>query len=219
MVKPKRSGRYVCIEGLDGSGKTTLFKRLADRLTRDHVEFSTVSPTKTYDANNFIERAFRNISFLNQNRTARAFLYAHRSNQAADSTDWTKPLILGDRSLITSYVTRWGRSKMKNFLTTCMVNIMERKIFPPDHVIYLDVSKDILIERLNSRGRPRDIDETDLRSEQMKEAYFHLKNTCEIRRIAGIKWHIICGDGELDSIEDEAYKILTSIYNKREEVI
>lgn len=39
-------GVFICIEGLDGSGKTTQAKMLAERLQKNHNVFCTAEPSQ-----------------------------------------------------------------------------------------------------------------------------------------------------------------------------
>ena len=158
-MRKNNRGLYVCIEGLDGSGKTTLVETLKKMFIDKNVEVDTISPTKLSDKNHLTEKIFYKSKFLNNNRFLRSILYAHRSNYAAKKVDWGKTLIIGDRSIVISYVIRWGKSMFKKFICKNMVNTMEHRIFAPDHVIFLDAPFDVLKTRIDNRKKVRDIDE------------------------------------------------------------
>jgi thymidylate kinase len=103
--------------------------------------------------------------------TWRAIVYARRSNWAALNTNWSKSLVLGDRSIVTSYVTRWRKWLNSPSLSIRTVDLLESAIPAPDLVFYLDAPHELLMERLQSRGRAIDIDETPKRSMAMRKAY------------------------------------------------
>jgi thymidylate kinase len=212
-----KSGIYICIEGLDGSGKSTVISSLKKELKSEGINIDVISPTKVLEKNKnkFLEKTYKNISFFSKSRIYRAFLYADRSNNATKATNWNADLILGDRSIITSYVVSWSNIKLLNKLKFFRVDLLERKIYAPDHVIFIDVSYNKLNERLNTRSDKRDIDETFERSRKMKKAYISFMKNNYIKRIKDVKWHVINGDDSkevvLVNVKKLALEILKNI--------
>jgi len=205
-----KTGTYVCIEGLDGAGKSTLLKALVERLEKQHILFSVACPTKPIRTDSLIERVFSRFAFLRKASLFRACVYALRSKQVAKNTNWNVPLILGDRSIVTSYVTRWRRWWNSARLTIRFVDYCEPFIPVPDHIFYIDLPEYILRERLNMRGQPLDIDETVQRSRDMRRAYDEICNTKIIPRIHSTKWHKleITANSSPEEVANEAWKIL-----------
>ncbi len=205
-----KTGTYVCIEGLDGAGKSTLLQALVERLEKQHILFSIACPTKPIRTDSLIERVFSRFAFLRKASLFRACVYALRSKQVAKNTNWNVPLILGDRSIVTSYVTRWRRWWNSARLTIRFVDYCEPFIPVPDHIFYIDLPEYILRERLNMRGQPLDIDETVQRSREMRRAYDEICNTKIIPRIHSTKWHKleITANSSPEEVANEAWKIL-----------
>ena len=142
------------------------------------------------------------------------FLYAYRSNQASSYIDWNADVILGDRSLVTSYICRWTRNKMLNSVLVYVVNLLEYKIPSPDFIIYLDVPFMELEKRLRIRGN-QDIDEKDARAKAMKFAYDTLlNNPLTIKRISNAKWIVINGNQSEDSVFYDAMKQISIILSE-----
>ncbi|MBD5469457.1 MAG: deoxynucleoside kinase [Lachnospiraceae bacterium] len=213
---------YICFEGLDGAGKSTVYKRVMDILEQQGYRVQGICPTQTtcYCESKVacqchsLEKLFNRYPKLHQYRFLRLFLYAYRSNYAAKHIDQSSDLILGDRSLITSYVCRWHHCNMYNRLLVFIVNRLEYKIPAPDYVIYLKVPQKVLHERLVNRGNI-DIDETEDRSRAMEFAYDILRTRKGIiKRIAHTKWCVINGDQSEENVcRDAIFQIVQLITN------
>ena len=196
-----KRGVYICIEGLDGCGKSTLFNLLRKYLEENKFSFTNACPTKAI-CENWVERLYKKNIFLKNSSFFRAILYALRSKNVAKNTDWKCPLVLGDRSLVTSYVTRWKKWINSRWLTIIFVDILEPFIPAPDHVIYIDLPQDILRARLSHRDEPLDIDETLQRSEEMRQAYNEIFNSSIIPRLSKTQWHKLSLITPNDSLEE-----------------
>lgn len=209
LLKIKAS-TYICLEGLKGSGKTTLFNYLIEKLEENQVEFSTVSPTRAAPPDFFFERLIRQHPSLRDNRLVRIFLYAARSNHAAEIADWSKPLVLGERSLITSYATKWSSNKWLRRFHLQIINLFENKIKSPDIVVYIDVPHSILRTRIDTRDKERDIDDTAIRLREMELAYKAMMSEASPHRIRKTNWILLPGDKELATLGDELYELIVS---------
>ncbi len=207
---------YICFEGLDGSGKSTIVKRIVPLLEQQGYKVQSVCPTKAGCQCRGIETIFHRFPCLHRYRFLRMFLYAHRSNYAADHMDRNADLLLGDRSLVTSYICRWTRSPLRNRFVVFLVDRLEYKIPAPDHIIYLDVPHQVLCQRLSGRGM-RDIDETEKRSREMRQAYDMLRSQkAVVRRLRGATWHSINGDQQEEAVCRDALGIIMPLLKKTE---
>jgi len=184
-------GTYVCLEGLDGSGKTTLLEGLARKLRSKGADFETVRPTKPLESRSLLERAVGSGGPLEGSRLLRAFLYARRSNGAFRKADWGRPLILGDRGVVTSYAVRWRHFGGGDRASVLLVDALEPLLPAPDHVLFLDAPPEVLRSRLLKRGKPLDIDETRERSEEMRAAYREIMRSSRIPRLRKTVWHVL----------------------------
>ena len=168
---------YIALEGTKGTGKSTLFQQLEFALKCDGVEFQTFSPTKPMPVDIWWEQAYAqhvdNDAYIDA-------LYTARANHHAQLADFNAPLVLGDRSILTSFVTRWpsDSSKIESYIQ--QVRRMEYAVPIPDLVIYLDLPIDITLDRLAHRQRNYGLfDEQISRLIDTKLAYetfFKLKN-------------------------------------------
>ncbi len=204
-------GIYVCIEGLDGSGKSTLFKAITERMQACGHPFTTICPTRASHPDGWLERLYKKWAFAQSSSAIRAFIYAARSAQACAKTKWDTPLVLGDRSVVTSYVTRWRRWFNSPLLSRLVVDLLERSAPGPDHIIYLTAPIPVLRQRLAQRGAPLDIDETSERAVQMGIAYDELRTTVCIPRLRKSTWHLIDASKAPEAVADDVWQLLMKI--------
>lgn len=51
-------GVYIALEGLDGSGKSTLYKNLIEIFKNENISFDTLCPTQISNPNSLAERIY-----------------------------------------------------------------------------------------------------------------------------------------------------------------
>jgi len=205
---------YIALEGLKGSGKSTLIERLEKEfLKKEKIEYSLMKQTLKDDKYSLIEKMFAKYSFLNNNSFFRAIVYARRAYVATKKTNWNSQLILGDRSIITSYITRWRKWFNSPKLTVLFVNIMEPFMHSPDVIIFLQVSIENLIRRMEKRGI-FDIDSSVERLKTMDNAYSEI-GTYKIKKTRQIKWIYVDGNKTEDEVFDETCKIIRDCLDKK----
>ena len=207
--------RYVCLEGLDGSGKSTTIDLVSSKLESKGISFAVCNPTRRILDNDWIEALFFRFKWMQRSSGLRALVYARRSRWAALNTDWSKPLVLGDRSIVTSYVTRWRRWIDSPLLSVRVVDFLESTIPEPDVIFYLDAPHVLLMERLASRGREKDIDETPGRSMAMRSAYEEIvQGVYQPARLAGTRFvriQVVRGRPPEDIASEIVDKILADL--------
>jgi len=168
---------YIAIEGTKGTGKSTLFQQLEFTLRCEGLSFEIFNPTKPMPTDLWWEKAYAQYSEVDQFIEE---LYSARANHHARNTDFDAPLVLGDRSILTSFVTRWphGNHQLDQYIQH--VQAQEYEVPMPDLVIYLDLPIEMTLQRLANRERNYGLhDEQIERLVQTKMAYeefFKLKN-------------------------------------------
>jgi thymidylate kinase len=203
---------YVAIEGLDGTGKSTLIDNLVNHeLLKANIQFSMVCPTRPGHFNCIFERIYRRIKRLRSSSMFRAILYAYRSYYASRQVDWKAPLILGDRSIVTSYVTRWRKWMNSAQISIWFVNIIEPFIKMPDHIIYMTLPDSRRYERLRTGRDFIEIDETIERSIEMKKAYDEIRYNGVIKKLRKTVWHTLDADKSPYETADKALIIIRRI--------
>lgn len=185
---------YIAIEGLKGSGKSTLFERLPQRLRDYGLEVVLLCPTHPLPCDHPLERLAASAPSDDELRER---LYAARSNHHAAQVPSGAQLVLGDRSILTSYATRWHRvCAGQRRLHIERVNRLENRIGLPDHVLFLNVPAEKLLCRLQARiersyGRH---DETPQRLQAALAAYAEMRERRVELGLGAITWHDIDAD-------------------------
>jgi thymidylate kinase len=191
---------YVAIEGVKGVGKSTAFGNVLNHLKQQKVVYSTACPTQRIETSiwDYLYKYFPSDFFKEQ-------VYAFRSNRTAQLTNWQKPLVLGDRSIATSYVSRlWHNNNPKKHI--CRVDKLEPLLPSPSVILYLKAETETIMGRLHDRtnrfyGKE---DETFDKINADLSAYIYLqKHPSVVPRLKNTKWQIIDANLSQDDILEQ----------------
>lgn len=195
---------YIALEGTKGTGKSTIFSQLEIALQYDGIQFATFSPTKPMPTDLWWEKAYAQYSEVDQFIEE---LYHARANHHAKKISFDEPLVLGDRSILTSFVTRWPQESQKLHEYIQHTRAQEYAVPVPDMVIYLDLPIEVTLQRLANRERNYGLrDEQIERLIQAKMAYeefFKFKNELGF---TALKYQYV------DANQNET-ELLSQIYN------
>ena len=158
---------YVAVEGPIGVGKTTLVRRLRERLQSklvlEVVEENPFLPMFYADRERY---AFQTQLFFLMSR--------FRQQQELLQTDLFEPGILSDYHLLKDRI--FARLTLKDeelALYERVYQSLETHILQPDVLVYLHARIDVLLERIQRRGRPFEEDFDPEYLTGLSEAYQH----------------------------------------------
>jgi len=145
---------FIAFEGIDGSGKSTQVKLLAEYLTqKGHEVYTTFEPTDSRIG--VMIRDIFNHRMEGDQRVIAALFAADRLNHLLNSTDGLlKKLsegytVITDRYYLSSYAYH---SVYVDMDWVIQANSMSADLLRPDLNIYIDISPEVSMERLK-KGR------------------------------------------------------------------
>lgn len=176
-----RRGVFICIEGLDGSGKTTQSQLLTKRLSEKHDVVYTAEPSQGK-----IGTFIRKCCLYEGKRLpteAEALLFAadrieHIHNEVAPELAQGK-LVICDRYIYSSLAYQGSAG-----LSLAWIKTINARALQPDFTIFIDVSPERVLERLQ---REKSVMETLEIQQKVREVYLKFVDEGELIRIDGDK--------------------------------
>lgn len=204
---------YIAIEGIKGTGKSTLIEALTVKLKNSAMDFQCFAPTKPMPKDSWWEKAYRDFS---QDDVYLDSLYTARANYHASKTDFDNGLVLGDRSILTSFVTRWPHDDLNRLLPYLRQIRQKEFLVPlPDLVLYLDLPLEVTLARLAKRERYYGLlDEKAERLEQARQAYNILLQYKDQLGFAHMQYHIIDAHQKPEDLLENVYALVVKHLEK-----
>lgn len=194
---------YIVFEGPDFAGKSTLTKKVAERLGYRLV----AEPFTESDNAKEVKKAIINNTF---NKETEIFLLA--ANRLEAFRDAIEPNrhsvgVVGDRSVVSTMVYQsdkesgWRQLPILDFMKD-ILNQHHYDIFP-DHIFFLDIDHDTYLDRLAKSDRDADAKETALKDPEnwmaLKENYFSALEWVGFRN-PDVKIHFITPETTVEDI-------------------
>lgn len=176
---------FIALEGIDGSGKSTQIKLLAEKLRQEgHRVYSTFEPTAS-----LIGSLIRNIfnhRIQSDHKTIAALFLADRLDHLQNETDGILKkmregyTVITDRYYFSSYAYHGAHIDLDWVIRS---NAICAELLRPDMNIYIDISIETSLERLNKGRESLELFETRENIEKVRNAYLesfrkqeHLEN-------------------------------------------
>jgi thymidylate kinase len=206
---------YIAIEGTKGTGKSTLLEALTVKLQDNGIDFQCFTPTKPMPKDTWWEKAYSDYS---QDDTYLESLYAARANYHASNTNFNCGLVLGDRSILTSCVTRWPHHDISR-LGSYLKQIQKKQFLvpSPDLVLYLDLPLEVTLVRLAQRERDYGLlDEKAERLQQVKKAYSSLLQYKDELGFTNMQYQLLDANQKIEDLLENTYDLIVKKLEKNE---
>jgi dTMP kinase len=192
-----KKGVLICIEGLDGSGKTTQAELLTERLNKSNNAVYTAEPS-----HGKIGTFIRECCLYEEKRLpteAEALLFAadrieHMQNEVAPALAEGK-IVVCDRYLYSSLAYQGSAG-----LSLAWIKTVNARALQPDFCVFIDVSPERVLERLQ---RKKSVMETLEIQQKVREIYLKFVEKGELI--------LIDGDKPWDAVADELYSKVLSL--------
>jgi len=165
---------FIAFEGLDGSGKSTQVKLLAEKLKRQGLKiYSTAEPTNSR-IGHIIRDIFKH-KMEADHRTIAALYAADRLDHLTNKTDGILKkmeeghTVITDRYYFSSYAYHGTHMDMNWVINA---NSLSADLLRPDLNIYIDISPEESMKRLNKGRDSIELYESTENLKKVKEKYF-----------------------------------------------
>ncbi|MGA3290905.1 MAG: dTMP kinase [Candidatus Bathyarchaeia archaeon] len=183
-----KKGVFICVEGLDGSGKTTQAIFLTKMLSKKYNAVYTAEPSQGK-----IGTFIRDCCLYEGKRLpteAEALLFAadrieHMQNEVAPALAEGK-IVICDRYIYSSLAYQGGAGLSLDWIKTINARALQ-----PDFSIFIDVSPERVLERLQ---RKKSVMETLEIQQKVREVYLKFVEKGELIRIDGDKPRNVVAD-------------------------
>ena len=197
--KPKK-GFFICIEGLDGCGKTTQTKLLVDRLRKKDSAVYSAEPSQgkigQFIKEYFLHGETRGSAIVEALLFA-ADRYEHVKNEITPALNQGK-LVVSDRYLYSSLAYQGAAGVDLDWIRT-----INRDAIRPDLAIFIDVDPESVVRRLKPR---RSVMENLQTQKKVRELYLKFVDHKELVRIDG--------NQELNAVSEEILKVVSAFLQK-----
>jgi len=182
MTKQKQRGTFICIEGVDGSGKTTQAKRLVKNLRRRGFDAVYTTEPSTGKVGKLIR------SFV-LDRDKRVPIALEALLFAADRVDHVenvvKPLLKQGKIVVCDrYVYSTLAYQGAAGLSLDWIERINRFALKPHLALFIDVPTDVVVKRLK---RKRTVMETKRNQEKVREVYLKMVQEQRLMLVDGDK--------------------------------
>ncbi len=174
-------GTFICLEGLDGCGKTTQAKLLARRLKTKYEAVYTAEPSRG-QIGKFIKKRYLHAS-TRGSTVVEALLFAadrveHLKNEVVPALEKGK-VVVSDRYVFSSLAYQGAAG-----IDLKWIENVNKHAFRPDLALFIDVDPKTVVGRLKQKKSVMENLETQLKVQQV---YYKYVETGALVRIDGNK--------------------------------
>jgi len=179
---------FIAFEGIDGSGKSTQVKLLSDRLKKEGLKvYATFEPTDS-PIGSVIKNIFKH-RIEADHRTIAALFVADRLDHLLNKTNGIlKKLeegytVISDRYYFSSYAYHGTHMSMDWVIEA---NSLSADLLRPDLNIYIDISPEVSMKRLNNGRSSTELYETTENLYAVRKKYLEAFEKLKMKEIVFI---------------------------------
>lgn len=185
MLKPgmvkrlRKKGVFICIEGLDGCGKTTQAKMLAKKLAKSYNSFYTSEPSRGKIGTFIRKRCLygeKRLSTVVEALLFAADRFEHMENEIRPALREGR-LVISDRYIYSSLAYQGAAGLSLEWIRT-----LNEHALKPDLAVFIDVKLETVMNRLKSK---RSVMENIETLEKARDIYLKFVAKGELIRIDG----------------------------------
>jgi dTMP kinase len=196
-----KKGAFICIEGLDGCGKTTQAKLLAKKLRKSHSAVYTAEPSRgkigTYIRNSYLYGEKR-LSIVLEALLFAADRIEHVENEVIPALSEGR-LVISDRYVYSSLAYQGAAG-----LSLDWIEKINEHALQPDLAVFIDVDPEAVVSRLKPKKSVMEDLETQ---KKVRQIYLKFVEDGRLTRI----------DGDRSEIEvaEDVYAVVTEFLKAR----
>ena len=207
LAGARMKGKLVSIEGIDGCGKTTHVRLLAEWLRSQGYKVVVTDEPTDGMIGRIIKRALRGEFKLSV--AAEALLFA--ADRVQHITELIGPALAAGKTVITErYFYSSLAYQSARGLSMAWLESINRAAMKPNLVILIDLPADAALQRIK-RSRKLDKFEMDLQLQRRVRA-----NYLRIARLKGFK--IVNGERPIDEVQADIRKIVSTTFSTIDQI-
>ena len=197
---------YIAIEGIKGSGKSTIINELVADSKATQMKLFPI--TASMNKNHPLEKFHQINPELKSNDEFIENLFIHRAYW--NQPDKSEKMIVGDRSILTSYVSRWMKWS-DPFYTIRKVEHQYKGIMKPNVLIWLETPVETATKNIRKR-KQKEIRKSDEAVEKLisdKLIYEELiAGNLYKKKIENVQIIVLENNGNKDELKNEINQII-----------